>query len=313
MSAQRASTKKAAARSAPKAQPLRAQPLALVPPTPAPTAPLINERAPVTMTTCVETITPQQAHELLAKNVSNRAVRRSWVKTLTNVILRGEWLVTHQGIAITRENQLVDGQHRLMALVAAGRSVEMNVSYDVDPRAYGVIDGGVKRTTSDQLRESPTVVAVARMVWKLPGPVEKTVPSSGQIAQILDWARGPIERVVDLSPGRSARTSAGAMLPIAVYDMAGKGSAVLPVYAAFTRLEYDDMPPSVRALLSQITDRKPSASNGRAFEMAARTWRAFDPGNWEVKRIVLKAGTSHIIAEMNRIAEAYRKKHQPPA
>jgi hypothetical protein len=47
----------------------------------------------------VQTITPARAAELLEANTTNRPLSRAVVRSFAEAMRRGEWLVTHQGIA----------------------------------------------------------------------------------------------------------------------------------------------------------------------------------------------------------------------
>lgn len=53
---------------------------------------------------------------LLSINTDNRAVKPSVVRRYARDIGRGEWEVTSQGIGVSKEGVLLDGQHRLLAL-----------------------------------------------------------------------------------------------------------------------------------------------------------------------------------------------------
>jgi hypothetical protein len=101
------------------------------------------------MRTTAVTMTPQNAATLLANNPDNRPLRPYRVAALADAIRRGEWQTTHQGIAIAPDGRLLDGQHRLAAIVAADRAVPLLVSYDVPHTAYAVIDTGARRTAGD--------------------------------------------------------------------------------------------------------------------------------------------------------------------
>ncbi|WP_405993756.1 hypothetical protein [Streptomyces sp. NBC_00986] len=76
---------------------------------------------------------------------------RQTVTHLARAIERGEWKLTHQGIAFDENGQLVDGQHRLAAIVKAGMAVEILVAHDVPRSAFTVMDTGRKRTGRDAL------------------------------------------------------------------------------------------------------------------------------------------------------------------
>ncbi|MDQ2738234.1 MAG: hypothetical protein M3Y35_06395, partial [Actinomycetota bacterium] len=67
----------------------------------------------------VQSITPKKAAEYLEANTANRPLSTAVVKSFAEAMTRGDWMVTHQGIAFGSGGVLVDGQHRLAAIVAA--------------------------------------------------------------------------------------------------------------------------------------------------------------------------------------------------
>lgn len=97
----------------------------------------------------IETITPAKAAKFLQSNHSNRAIRSTNVKAFAQAIKDGRWLKTHQGIAFDVNGRLIDGQHRLSAIVMANIPVEMLVSRDVVEDAFKVTDSGAKRNIGD--------------------------------------------------------------------------------------------------------------------------------------------------------------------
>ncbi|MGW2487579.1 hypothetical protein ACWCV9_10200 [Streptomyces sp. NPDC001606] len=103
------------------------------------------------MRTEVRTVTPELAEEWLKANIANRPLSRQTVTQLTKAIERGEWKLTHQGIAFDEDGQLVDGQHRLHAVAKAGLPVQMLIAYGVPRAAFTVMDTGRKRTGRDAL------------------------------------------------------------------------------------------------------------------------------------------------------------------
>lgn len=83
---------------------------------------------------------------------------------------RGDWKVTHQGIAFSIGGVLVDGQHRLAAIVEADIPVEMTVFTDVNEGTFDVLDTGKSRNAADVLalegEKSVTMLAaMVRTVW----------------------------------------------------------------------------------------------------------------------------------------------------
>lgn len=109
--------------------------------------------------TKLQTISPQMAASFLKDNTSNRKIRMAHVNRLKTEILSGRWMITHQGIAFDEDGKLLDGQHRLLAIQAAGKSVQMLVTRGIQTSLNGhgslaamdVIDCGRTRTVGDQL------------------------------------------------------------------------------------------------------------------------------------------------------------------
>jgi hypothetical protein len=98
----------------------------------------------------LEVVTPKMAARWLAENNTlNRPMRSLWREYLARVITEGRWQVTHQGIAFNCDGTLLDGQHRLAAIVDAGKPVKMWVARGLPRPAMNGIDQGRNRTASD--------------------------------------------------------------------------------------------------------------------------------------------------------------------
>lgn len=119
----------------------------------------------------VQKISPKRAAEMLTANTSNRPLSRTTVRSFADAMRRGEWQVTHQGIAFDTRGVLVDGQHRLAAVVEADLAVEMTVFTDVDQNTFDVLDTGKKRNAADVLaiegeKSTTLLAAMVRTVWQ---------------------------------------------------------------------------------------------------------------------------------------------------
>jgi hypothetical protein len=118
----------------------------------------------------VQKITPEKAEEMLAANTANRPLSKPTVRAFAEAMRRGDWLVTHQGIAFDTNGVLVDGQHRLAAVIEADMPVEMTVFTEVEPDTFDVLDTGKRRNAADVLaiegeKHSATLAAMVRTVW----------------------------------------------------------------------------------------------------------------------------------------------------
>lgn len=90
------------------------------------------------------------------------------VNALANDMRKGLWRPSHQGIAFDEEGNLLDGQHRLAAIVESGVAVTLTVAIGVPSSSLTVLDVGRKRTVADMLAieglKNPNVLAsIARL------------------------------------------------------------------------------------------------------------------------------------------------------
>jgi len=129
------------------------------------------------------TVTPARAaHWLEYANTNNRSVRDAHVRQLARDMAQGRWRLTHEAITFDPHGVLLDGQHRLWAVVIANVPVEMHVWFGVTNDALAVIDRGKTRTLSDQLRLTPGygeitqghTAVLAAMVGGMAGPAAMT-------------------------------------------------------------------------------------------------------------------------------------------
>ncbi|MGH8959990.1 MAG: hypothetical protein ACRDWT_02085, partial [Jatrophihabitantaceae bacterium] len=118
----------------------------------------------------VQMISPAKAAEMLAANTTNRPLSKATVRAFAEAMGRGEWMVTHQGIALDVHGVLVDGQHRLAAIIDADRPVEMTVLTEVGEGTFDVLDTGKRRNAADVLaiegeKSATMLAAMVRTVW----------------------------------------------------------------------------------------------------------------------------------------------------
>ena len=116
-----------------------------------------------------EKITPAIAERYLKHNYGNRAIKPTWVAHLTTLILTGFWLLHPHGIVFTKSGRLVDGQHRLYAIIQAGCAAWMVVCRNAADEVYPVLDTGAKRSLADSMGGEVTQedIATLRCLLKL--------------------------------------------------------------------------------------------------------------------------------------------------
>ena len=103
------------------------------------------------MWTKVELITPEIARGYLEQNCGNRKVSKYMVNMYSEAMKRGEWMLNGESIKFDVDGNLIDGQHRLYALIEANISLELLVVRGLQKSAFKTLDVGKKRTAGDCL------------------------------------------------------------------------------------------------------------------------------------------------------------------
>ena len=96
-------------------------------------------------------VSPIMAKQILDKhNHRNRSLNDAHLSSLVRDIKRGHWIEsTGTMISFAQNGQLIDGQHRLAAIVKAKKPLALSLKFGLDERSQRVIDTGRKRTYSD--------------------------------------------------------------------------------------------------------------------------------------------------------------------
>jgi hypothetical protein len=97
-------------------------------------------------------VTPTCAEQAMKLNTGNRHVIKSNVEYMALVMKSGEWCDDHiQGIAFSETGRLIDGQHRLMAVIASRKPVLMRVDTGASESVRQHLDMGKARRLCDRV------------------------------------------------------------------------------------------------------------------------------------------------------------------
>lgn len=94
-------------------------------------------------------ISPKYAEELLKLNTNNRKVRQSKVDSLAESMKKGEWELSNDAITISEGNVLLNGQHRLLAVVKSGVPCNFILYTGAPDSSFGIMDTPSLRRVSD--------------------------------------------------------------------------------------------------------------------------------------------------------------------
>jgi len=95
------------------------------------------------------TVTPAVAAEWLKRNTHNRRIRPSVVERYVAEIKAGEWRPTPGGVGFDETGTLIDGQHRLSAIVQAGIPAPLLVVTGFATAAQEKCDRHTRRNLAD--------------------------------------------------------------------------------------------------------------------------------------------------------------------
>ena len=118
-------------------------------------------------------ITPSMAKSYLENNSNNRKLRTAYVIRYANDMKNGKWIAdTAECVKISKSGKVLDGQHRLMAIVKANVPVYMLVAFNVEDNVFDVLDTGATRSASDVFHISgvknsnslPSIIAYYNML-----------------------------------------------------------------------------------------------------------------------------------------------------
>jgi hypothetical protein len=150
------------------------------------------------ITTTIEHVTPEIAAEWLKKNVGNRPLNIAAVKRLARALTAGEYVLTHQGIAFDASGMLIDGQHRLHAVVESGVAIDLMVTRGVATQAREKIDTGKVRTVAHVLsfrfglarKEAHAASALLHAIFTLNGQQRSGINPVELHAAFAQYRRG---------------------------------------------------------------------------------------------------------------------------
>jgi hypothetical protein len=134
------------------------------------------------------------AEAVLKLNTGNRRVNRRKIEQLVRQMKAGEFENTGEPIIISAEGVINNGQHRLLALVEADISLDMDVRFGIPRKAFSKTDTGTSRSSGDVLTikgvgAGGQVASAVRLLVLyhrgLPGSIREFV-SNDEVAKAFD-------------------------------------------------------------------------------------------------------------------------------
>jgi hypothetical protein len=141
----------------------------------------------------VETIGPERAEEYLAANRGNRNIVQAHVAALARDIRNGQWMFNAQPICFSLSGRLLNGQHRLSAVLEADQPIEVLVMHGLPEEAFTTYDKQAKKAPAldemfDDFGDKALISATAVLLWRRelrPEGEPHARPTSSEIRDVI--------------------------------------------------------------------------------------------------------------------------------
>lgn len=247
----------------------------------------------------LETVTPETASAWLGHNDVNRVLREHRAAFIAKSIIDKKWITTHQAIAFSSSGRLLDGQHRLRAIVMADQPVNIWVARNVPEEAFSVMDSGLTRQMHERIgtdrRRTSIVTSLFRIVTS-----NSSMPHEYEIECLMglfDSAMHELESIPKAT--RSSKVTRAPVMAAAILHLANN----VPGYAN-RRMVYDSIERLISGDLSGASKvivclyrqlyEMPNTGGAGAVDMFSRAFYAFDPKNANISKIQIRDASTHI-------------------
>lgn len=150
-------------------------------------------RDPSVYAMTVESITPERAEEYLAANRGNRNIVQSHVAAMARDIRNGQWMFNAQPICFSRSGRLLNGQHRLSAVLEANQPIEVLVMRGLPEEAFETYDKQAKKAPAvdemfEDFGDKALISATAVLLWRRelkPAGEPNARPTASEVRDVI--------------------------------------------------------------------------------------------------------------------------------
>lgn len=249
-------------------------------------------------------VTPDMAQHLVdAANFGNRKLKPSVVSKYAKLMRDGDWKLSPETIAISKTGRLLNGQHRMHAIVKSGVTCRFLFATGFDDDVFGVLDRGAKRSISDatgvdiKLAQTATVL-VALSHGNVRGQITDSEVSraSAIIKDTHDDLMGTCSTTAKVFSSAPFRLAAAARVM-------GGGSPdyVFGLYRKLILMQTELMPPIGHAAIRAVVQNR-LVSGGGSVQLlnASVAWDLFDARSSAKSKIQINL----VDARLDAIVEA---------
>jgi hypothetical protein len=276
----------------------------------------------------IQRIGPKEAEALLSTSARNRKLRLHSVKQMARAMAQGDWRKNGEAIKLDEAGRLLDGQHRLRAIILAGVTLDLLVIKGLDADAQEFMDMGSRRTMADLLilrkeRNTHLLAATLGALFRIrTGSLRSLDPGDRPTHQELVALLECEPRIRDfLQGGRSVADRVGVSASLASalwYEFSRADAALADEF--FGRLingqglEPGDPIFALRRFLERERHSARSLSRYRLAGMVIKAWNVWYQGG-RIYNLAFRAGgvSAERFPEIHGLEDANRSASDPRA
>ncbi len=196
-------------------------------------------------------VSPEVAKTMLQSNTINRSIRpRKW-KKYSQEMKSGYWKLSHQGIAFSKTGKLLDGQHRLLAIIDSGMTLPFMVTYGLDESLFSKIDVGFLRTTSEVTKIPSKELSIAKF-FATHAYSKETAQQTEALIKIHEAFKGELEMLdIYCTSNRKVIASVGVRAAAVLSGFETGSDRAFELYRDMCLMNFEDLPPVALSFLKQ--------------------------------------------------------------
>mgnify|MGYP001086833999 CR=1 FL=1 len=229
-------------------------------------------------------VTPEQAKTILLRsNYDNRKIRKSVVSKYAKSMRDGDWKMSPEPIAFSKSGRLINGQHRLTAVVESGVPCSFFFAYGFEEDVFDVLDRGAGRSISDALGINRKLAQAATLLAKLKADSTIKSVTDADVRRASELIELGFDEMTSLAKS-NAKTFSSAPFQLACVARVMGGANKTETFNLYRDLVLSDtinLPPVGHAAIRMVlsgTINKSGVSGGSKQDYVLRVaWSVFDP------------------------------------
>ena len=226
-------------------------------------------------------VTPDIARALIENaNTGNRPVKPKVVKKYAKSMSDGDWKFSPETISISKNGRLLNGQHRMMAVIESGITCRFLFATGFDDEVFSVLDRGAVRTRADALKIDRKIAEAGALLCRLSIYGRNQPITDGDVHRASMCIDEVHSELVDFCP-TNARVFSTAPFRLAAVARVMSGSNreyVFGMYRDLILAHTEALPPIGHATIRAVlTGRLFSAGGHVQPTNACAAWDVFNP------------------------------------